>query len=230
MRSEVIKSFYDRIQFPGHYTHEQLRRYDQGIKNIYLRFIDQYMDHGQTVLDAGCGTGLITNVFAARYRSEFTAVDFADGIKYGQQYAKDHSIGNAQWRQQDLTQLDDVHRYDRVICQGVLHHIPDYTAALSRIKAALKPGGILLLGLYNPGGKILKRLISLDYRSDVLYQDQEKNPFELAFTVREVKSMCSDLEFLDSVPRQYKYCPDVFNISNSVNGGLILYAFRKKNV
>ena len=42
-----IKEFYDRIQFPGAYTMEQLSAYETPIANPYLRIIDEQMKNNK---------------------------------------------------------------------------------------------------------------------------------------------------------------------------------------
>lgn len=226
--SNDIKNFYNQLGFPGRYTQEQLNHYDHRPQNRYLGFMYDYLDHGQTVLDAGCGTGLITNVFASRFRSNFTGVDFANGIEHGQKYAEQHGLQNTTWIKQDLLRFEPTQEFDVVICQGVLHHIPEYMSVLARIKSWVKPQGILLLGLYNPWGKLLKQVGQVKYNNSMLEHDQESNPFEISFTVQQTMDLCSDMEFLSATPWFYtKYLTDLGSLFNSANGGLILYAFRR---
>jgi 2-polyprenyl-3-methyl-5-hydroxy-6-metoxy-1,4-benzoquinol methylase len=187
----------------------------------------RFLNHGQNVLDAGCGTGLISNVFATRFDSQFVAIDISDSIQFGKKYAKENNIKNIKWNQQDLVSFQSKEKFDVIICQGVLHHIPEYELALENLKMMLKPNGILLLGVYNPFGKFLKKYINIRYHSEILYKDQEQNPFELSFTSGQVKQLCNDMQLLSCVPAIFdRYFSNIINIFNSQNGGLVLYAFR----
>ena len=95
MNAEVIKQFYSKLGFPGTYSFDDIKFYDEeGIHNIYLKQIDSFLAHGQEVLDVGCGTGMVSNLFAYRYRSNFTAVDFSDSIDYAREFANNHCINN----------------------------------------------------------------------------------------------------------------------------------------
>jgi SAM-dependent methyltransferase len=40
--------------------------------------------------------------------------------------------------------------YDRILCIGVLHHLPARTAALGEMARVLRPAGALVLGVYAP--------------------------------------------------------------------------------
>ncbi len=229
--SSEIKAFYDKIQFPGPYTHDQMIQASECTDNVFLKFIEQYLRPGQQVLDAGCGSGLISNLFAKKFASDFTAVDFSNSIKFGEAYAKQHGITNIFWAQEDLTAMKIQQQFDLVICQGVLHHVPEYKKVLSLLKNATKTGGILLLGLYHPYGKILKKYFKLNYGSKILEIDQEQNALELSFSFDQVLDLCQDLEFLNSTPPYTsEFVAKIGSLLSSANGGLILYAFRKSHV
>jgi 2-polyprenyl-3-methyl-5-hydroxy-6-metoxy-1,4-benzoquinol methylase len=135
MNSEVIKQFYSNLRFPGAYRIDDIKFYDQeGIHNVYLKQIDNFLMDGQEVLDVGCGTGMVSNLFAYRYRSNFTGVDFSDSIDYASEFAVRNNICNVNWVKQDFLQYEITQQFDTIICCGVLHHIPDYQQALDKMK------------------------------------------------------------------------------------------------
>ena len=224
-----VKEFYDQLLFPGYYKLEQLQRYEKTIKNKYLRIIDQELSPGQRVLDAGCGTGLISNLFALRYpTSQFVGVDFADGVNWAREFAQINGINNIEYYQEDLSKIKITQQYDRVICQGVLHHIPDYRQTLAQLTQAIKPGGRLILGLYHPWGKILKKYISVNYSNNILEQDQENNPsIGLSFNQQQVIDLLPDFTLQSSAPSIFGKVA-LSALLHSQNGGLITYVFEKR--
>jgi len=225
--TEEIKKFYSELHFPGKYSIEDIEFYDeQGIHNLYLKEINQHLSDNIEVLDVGCGTGLISNLFANKFKnSNFTAIDFSDSINYAKTFANNNNIPNIKWVKKDFLKFKTTKQYDVIICCGVLHHIPDYHQALSKLKTLLKPGGKLLLAVYNPYGKFLKRYFAVNYNCDILYQDQENNPFELSFTRKQVLTMCSDLTFNSVTPSINNHLVELLALFNSENGGLALYVF-----
>ena len=229
MNSKQIKSFYSQLHFPGRYTGDDLKFYEeQGINNIYLKEIDKVLVDGMDVLDVGCGTGLVSNLFAIhRPNCQFTSIDFSDSIDYASKFAKENSINNINWVKKDFLDFKTTKRYDLIICCGVLHHIPEYEQALDKMKKFLKPGGKLILAVYNKYGKLLKRVFNIKYHNDVLYKDQELNPFELSFTHNQVLKMCGDLKFELVAPSYSNRLVNFSALFNSVNGGLALYVFTK---
>jgi ubiquinone/menaquinone biosynthesis C-methylase UbiE len=116
--------------------------------------------------------------------------------------------------------------FDVVICQGVLHHIPNYHKALEILVNFVKPGGTLILGLYHPAGKIIKKIFQVDYGNDVLFQDQELNPFEISLTLDQIKESLEEFTLCQAYPRYLNnyWIPSFLNYKN---GGLVTYVLQK---
>jgi 2-polyprenyl-3-methyl-5-hydroxy-6-metoxy-1,4-benzoquinol methylase len=185
------------------------------------------MQNGQSVLDIGCGTGLITNLFAQRYHnSQFCAIDFSDAIDYAKHFSKQHSIRNVKFLKQDILTWKTEQTFDVVICQGVLHHIRSYTDAVERIKRLAKPGGMIIVGLYHPWGKILKKIININYGNEILRQDQEQNVYETAFSCRQSQNLFSGFELVASYPTVAPVISHVMALINSKSGGLVTYIWK----
>lgn len=224
------KQFYDALRFPGLYTQESIDYHLDGIKNPYLDIIDSALGQKKSVLDVGCGSGYITNLFSQIYdQSQFTAIDFAAGADYGREFSEKHDRKNITWVKDDFLSHCFPTQFDVVICQGVFHHIKDQTTALSKLKSLCKPGGNIIFGVYHPAGKVLKRWININYFSNVLEEDQENNPFETAFTCAQVQEMFGDYELTKSYPLVTPVISDLVSFFNFRNGGLITYLFQKKH-
>jgi len=169
-----IKEFYDNVPFPGYYTFNDLEYHHPLIRNNYLKIIDQAINlkNVRSVMDIGCGTGLITNLFANRYKHiKFVGIDFSNSIYYATEFSKKYDINNVSYAQQDLLDIDTDVKYDLVICQGVLHHIPEYKLAVKKINQLVEPNGMIALGVYHPYGKIIKKFVNVDYGNSILYLD-----------------------------------------------------------
>jgi len=213
-----VKDFYNKNPFPGPYTASQVR--DYGGQNRYVSFISRNIMNSSDVLDAGCGTGFITNYLAHTYPTKhFTGVDFSDSIDHADSVREKLNRPNLRFIKQDLTNFETQEKYDTIICQGVLHHIPDYRQTLARLKNLLIEGGTFIGGLYHPWGKILQKLIPIDYNTSTLEIDQENHPFELSFSRKEVIKMFAGYMLIESTPGI---------LFNWRNGGLTTYIFKKK--
>lgn len=226
----AVQEFYNQIQFPGHYTAAGLAYHQDQIKNPYLKIIDQQITKNTSVLDVGCGTGLISNLMAIRHpTSSFTGIDFADSIDYATSFATANKIKNVQFERHDFVNYPVAAKFDVVICQGVLHHITKQQEAITKLKQLVKPNGVLVLGLYHPWGKIVKRFCNIDYKNKTLWQDQEHNPFEDSYTFKQVLQEFPEFSFETAYP----YVLDTFiavpSFFNYRNGGLVTYIFKNHN-
>ena len=217
-KSDQVKDFYNKHPFPGPYTAKSVKEYTG--QNRYISFISDAIMHSRRVLDAGCGTGFISNYLANTYPTKnFTGVDFADSMDHALKIKDELNLPNLKFIKQDLTRFETDLSFDTIICQGVLHHIPDYEQTLSRLKGMLSSKGLFIIGLYHPWGKTLQKWMPNNYHSQTLEVDQEHHPFELSFWGGEVKDMFTGYKFIASHPGVFL---------NWRNGGLTTYIFRKE--
>jgi SAM-dependent methyltransferase len=116
-------------------------------------------------------------------------------------------------------------KFDFVLCNGVLHHTNDPFAGFRSISRLVRPGGYIVIGLYNRFGRIWTdirravfrltgdRFLFLDpylARADVeeskrriWFADQYLNPHESKHTVDEVLQWFTEtgFEFVNSLPK-----------------------------
>ena len=93
----------------------------------------------ETVLDAGCGSGRVTELLLERLpRGRVIAVDAAPSMV---QVASAALGERAQVRQADLTELTVSEPVDAVMSNAVFHWVGDHDALFARLHEALRPGG-----------------------------------------------------------------------------------------
>lgn len=223
-----IQEFYNQHHFPGPYTLDQLKNYDVSV-NRYVSLIDQYIGSGQRVLDLGCGTGLLTNLFAIRYTSEFVGVDFSTAADYATTFAKSNQIKNVEFVKQDFFEFNSDVKFDVIVGQSFLTHVPDYISAVEKIKQLLAPGGVIILGMFHPAGNLIKRICGANYSSDRLRLDQESHPFEQAFNKKQMLELFSDYNLVKITPSINNHLVWLRNLTNAKNGGLTMYVFKDNN-
>ena len=224
---KLIQEFYSRNPFPGPYTWEQIMQYSYPPNNRYLKTIDSYMHDHQAILDIGCGTGLISNLFATRYLSKFVGVDFSDGIDYARSFAEKNNIDNVEFIKQDFFDYTPNELFDTIICQSFITHVPNYVDAIDRMTKMLTPNGTLIIGVYNNYGKILKKIININYKNSRLEQDQERNPYEVSFSHKEMMNLFQGYTLEQIMPSINNRWVQLSALMNSVNGGLTMYVFKK---
>lgn len=225
---EAIRKFYSELKFPGPYTIHDLDFYKDEVVNPFLKPYDDSVEGCRSVLDVGCGSGFILNMLARRHPNVlFHAVDFSDSIDYAEAFSKEHNINNIVYYKSDFLTWHNPQLYDVVISNGVLHHIPRYLEALQKIKSFST--NKIVIGLYNRYGKLAKKIFPVRYKNNILFEDQEMCPFEMAFSDRDVRSMFTDYKLLDIYPSSRNNFVDLHNLFNYKNGGLTVYTWKLKD-
>jgi len=118
-----------------------------------------HLDHGRegTILDAGCGSGLILGRLAGRGR--LIGCDFSERILHDTSRRLSSPLVCA-----DIVELPfRQSTFDKVLCVGVLNHIPQSEAAIAELARVLRPGGELFLVYLN--WSTWRRLIRRTFRS-----------------------------------------------------------------
>jgi SAM-dependent methyltransferase len=105
---------------------------------------------GRRVLDAGCGTGEYACWYAGQ-GSHVTAVDLSEpSLRRASQYAADRGLSTVRFEKQSVLALDFADgSFDYVYSMGVLHHTPDPYGGFRELCRVLRPGGVLIVSLYN---------------------------------------------------------------------------------
>jgi|YelNatPaOPRAMG01_1025707.scaffolds.fasta_scaffold03231_13 SAM-dependent methyltransferase len=117
----------------------------RGMRDILFAMLDPLAraQSIQQVLEAGCGTGYMSKVLAARYGWRMTPLDLGwQGLAYAREYGLQRLV------QGDIAALpfpDD--RFDAVVSLDVIVHFPlgQEDRAMAELSRVLRPGGLLIL-------------------------------------------------------------------------------------
>jgi 2-polyprenyl-6-hydroxyphenyl methylase / 3-demethylubiquinone-9 3-methyltransferase len=104
---------------------------------------------GITVLDIGCGGGLICEPLA-RLGARVTGLDPGqDSIEAARRHAAGQGLG-VDYRVGRVEELEaEGLSFDVVVCLEVVEHVPDVGAFLKTCAALVRPGGLMLLSTIN---------------------------------------------------------------------------------
>ena len=103
------------------------------------------LDSASSVLDMGCGRGISTSLILKRVTPLYLAAfdfdsDMVDSAR--RRLARRGADGGVDLRVADATKMPyESGRFDAAFESGVVHHVPDWQAALREVARVLKPGG-----------------------------------------------------------------------------------------
>ena len=211
-RTEVVRNFYEHAPFPGYPPRDSLAWLrSRAERSQFARLLDQAIPGDARVLEIGCGTGQMS-LYLARASRVVVAADLTRAsLLLGAAAAKRFQLKGVHFIETDL------HRpalrqgsFDVVYSSGVLHHTPDPRAAFGRISRLARPGGMIVLGLYNAFARLplrLRRLVARlsryrwipfdpvlrdrhnePARREAWLRDQYQHPEEHRHTIAEVQS------------------------------------------
>ena len=129
------------------YTQKEAKRLeDQSNTLDELLHSDSLWKQGDTILEAGCGTGAQTKIIALKNPlSKFVSIDVSDdSIKKAEVAALSLGISNVVFRKADIFKLPfNNESFEHVFVCFVLEHLSGYRAALAELKRVLKTNGTI---------------------------------------------------------------------------------------
>jgi ubiquinone biosynthesis O-methyltransferase len=143
MDKERVGKFYDVV-----WT-EYLPEYEASKKHWGLFYSAEEVQT-KTVLDAGCGTGIFSIIFAAEGAAQVTGIDISEGsLRTAQSLKEKSGQKNIRFQKEDMLQLPFAQeRFDIVWAWGTVHHTTDPFKAIEELIRVLKPNGSILLAVY----------------------------------------------------------------------------------
>ena len=104
------------------------------------------------ILIAGCGTGQHSITTAARFKSsKVLAIDLSlSSLAYAKRKTEELAIKNIEYMQADILDLGKLNKqFDIIESGGVLHHMDNPMKGWKILTDCLKPGGLMMIGLYS---------------------------------------------------------------------------------
>jgi SAM-dependent methyltransferase len=155
--TRTVQTFYEETPFPNYNDFDTLESFVQrAVEGVFANLLSQQIPINAKVLEVGCGTGQLSNYLAATTMAHIYAADMSiASLRLGQEFAARHDIPGITYLQMNLfrppIRPDSM---DIVISNGVLHHTADTRRAFLSIGRLVKPGGHIIIGLYNRIGRL----------------------------------------------------------------------------
>jgi SAM-dependent methyltransferase len=194
-------------------------------RSTFARLVDEAIPGDARIVEIGCGTGQMCLYLARADRLVIGADLTRASLLLGAGAARRFRLDRVQFVEVDLMRPGlRAESFDIVYSSGVLHHTPDPRASFARVAQLARPGGIIVLGVYNALARLparLRRLAArlsgfrlvpfdpvLRARSDeparreAWLRDQYQHPEEHCHTLAEVQRWFAEnrVEYLRAYP------------------------------
>ena len=155
-RTETVRRFYEDAPFPDYPPRDSLSWLRaRAERSEFTRLLDWAIPGDARIVEIGCGTGQMSLYLARAHRVVIGADLTRASLKLGAAAARRFELDQVQFIETDLQRPGlRAGAFDVVYSSGVLHHTPDPRAAFARIARLVRPGGMIVLGLYNAFGRI----------------------------------------------------------------------------
>jgi len=225
-RTEAVRDFYTETPFPNYppgASLSWLRARASGSE--FAQKLDAAIAPDARIVEVGCGTGQMSLFLARGDRLVIGADLTRASLLLAANAARRFGIEGVSFVETDLAcPALRPGAFDVVYCSGVLHHTPDPRRSFARIARLARPGGTIVLGLYNavarlplrmrrvaarlsgerwiPFDPILRDRASEPARRAAWLRDQYRHPEEHRHTLREVRQWFAenDVTFLRAYP------------------------------
>ena len=220
-----VKAFYEETPFPNYDEHDSVRSLmEKSRRGIYAQMLNDSIPYNSTVLEVGCGTGQLSNFLGVACRRVIGADLCVNSLKLGDAFRRGHQLSRVRFVQMNLFRPCFAHgQFDVVLCNGVLHHTSDPKGGFQSLVPLVRPGGHIIIGLYNTYGRLatdlrrgvfrltgnrarwldpyLRTQIGAEKRR-AWFADQYQHPHESKHTMGEVLEWFDEqgLDFVRSIP------------------------------
>lgn len=177
------------------------------INPLRLNWIDGLVSlSGQTVLDVGCGGGILSDSMA-RKGAQVTGIDLSTkALRVAQLHALEAGTRNVNYREisAEALALEQPGSFDVVTCMEMLEHVPDPASVVKACSELVKPGGWVFFSTINRNPKsFLFAIVGAEYVLQLL----PKGTHEYAKMIRpsELAGYCraAELELLETRGMEY---------------------------
>ena len=194
-RVEAVRRFYAQAPFPGYPPRDSLSMLRaRAERSEFACLLDRAIPGDARVLEIGCGTGQMSLYLARADRLVVGADLTRESLQLAAAAADRFRLDRVRFVETDLHVPGlRAGSFDVVYSASVLHHTPNPRASFARIARLAKPGGMIVLGLYNAFARVplrLRRLVARwsNYRVipfDPVLRDRQHEPARRAAWLRD---------------------------------------------
>ena len=233
-----IRKFYEDFPYPSFRIEKKSDLNKLKFQKFLFELSKLYLNKRSRILDAGCGTGELTNLFASGGFDAWGADISEKSLQIAQGIANKLKV-KSKYKKTDVLNLKfPKNSFNLVICNGVLHHTKNPLLGFENLVRVTKPGGAIMIVIYNKYGSFPRRLVGkiasiivpgnkqnqvkflrkiagkkFASKSDPVIADTFLNPYETSFSIGEILSWFAKykVKYKESAPPiEIEYYPPVF--------------------
>ena len=219
--SEVVQQFYEERPFPDYDAGDDLGSLVRKGRAVpFTRDLDAEIPIGARVVELGCGTGQMS-LFLGVPGREVIGVDLTmASLQVAERFRKHAKLGHTRLVRGNVFRPPILRgSVDVAVSNGVLHHTASAERAFAVMASLVRPGGYVVLGLYNTFGRLLLPSLRRRHRAAAeaggaramaWFHDQHQHPRETRHTVDEVLGWFSanGLDFVSARPTVVPGAPE----------------------
>src|SRR2546428_6375339 len=164
--TDAVRRFYERAPFPGYAPRDSLQAlHARAERSLFARLVNQAIAGDARIAEIGCGTGQMCLYLARADRMVIGADLTRAALLLGAAAARRFGLDRVRFVETDLRSPGlREGSFDAVYSSGVLHHTPNPRASFARLAQLVRPGGTIVVGVYNALGRLPLRLRGLGAR------------------------------------------------------------------
>ena len=189
------------------------------INPLRLDWIDRIASlHGTSVLDVGCGGGILADAMARR-GARVLGIDLADkSLRVAQLHALEAQTPDIEYRALSAEALaaEQPASFDTVTCMEMLEHVPDPASVVRACAQLVRPGGWVFFSTINRNAKAFAQaIVAAEYLLGLVPRGTHE--YERLIRPSELASWCRDAGLVlqhssglsyNPLSRRYRLTPD----------------------
>lgn len=169
----AVNKFYEQFPFPGFDVAKYRTKADLDRQaSWWAHKLDAELPFACDIADIGCGTGQLANFLGLKSDRRILGVDYSQrSLDLAQALRDKFNLHNVRFQRENILDLSlPDHSFDYVFCNGVLHHTSDPYRGFRHLVRITRPGGFVVVGLYNKFGRLMlnvrRRIVRLQLKFD----------------------------------------------------------------
>ena len=187
-----------------------------------MGYIDGHAElAGKTVLDVGCGGGILAESMAKHGAAEVTGIDMAEkSLKIAKLHALEENVNNISYRHIRVEELaaEMPHSFDVVTCMELLEHVPDPAAIIAACAQLVKPDGMVFFSTINRNPKSYAHaIVGAEYLLGLV--PRGTHDWQKFITPAELARMCrqAGLDVIDSKGMTYNPLTKIYRLDDNTD-------------